>query len=362
MTAMGLALWAWAAVATADDRVRFETWVDHLPPDENPALTGGYRFTEQLWVDVAAAVRAYPGNLRVEHLGVTHDNRPMWAFHCASPLVDAHRRVLVIAGLHAMEWITTEVAVEGLALCAAKPEYGVSVTFVPLVNPDGRSKVEADLRAGETRWRRGNRVNVDLNRDFAYNREPRAVWAKLPGSRVFYEPTPDALSQPESRAIDALADRYRFHRAASLHAFGGFLYYPWAGRFQRTPDWRAFHELGYAMAAAQGGRRAYRVRQLGRNLFFFRAQGAEIDHLYGVYGARAWLVELTRSGATARNPGHFWPYFRRYNPEDRETHIGDGQRALAVLYRYPTQPGEVGEDGAPVVPPAPRRGLTTRSR
>jgi hypothetical protein len=352
-----LLLLAWCAVAPlarADEALRFHTWVAYLPEQAAPEGIGDYRTADAIWREIADLLEERPGVVTPERIGTTHDNRPLWAFHCVSPTVPVHRKVLVFGGIHAMEWIAAEVATDALIACAHHPPPGVAVTFVPLLNPDGRSKVEADLRAGETRWRRGNRLNVDLNRDFAVNREPRAVWAKLPVTRMFYAHSDAPLSQPETRALDGLADQERFHRAVSLHAFGAFHYYPWAGRFQRPPDRAAFQELGYAMSAAQVGPRAYRVRQLGRNFFFFRAQGAEIDHLYGLYGTRAFLIELTRSGASVRHPRHFWPYFRRYNPDNREVHVQDGLAALWALYTYPTLPGEVGDDGNPVIPAPPR--------
>ena len=114
--------------------------------------------------------------------------------------------------------------------------------MIPLLNPDGRDKVEADLVAGRNNYRRGNEKNVDLNRDFAVNTEARAIWRFLiPG---YYAHSEVPLSQPESQALDALAAREVYDRAVSLHAFGGFFYYPWSGRFSPPPDEADFMALG----------------------------------------------------------------------------------------------------------------------
>lgn len=229
------------ACARADDRDAFLSWVaqpvpssdatstpasiqapfplERAPDDATELAPPGYRFAQTAYTEIAAQVRAQPHPIAVEQIGVSVQGRPLWAFHIGDP--QSPRRVLVFAGIHAMEWISTEVALELLlALAAAPTPHPARVTIIPLLNPDGRARVERDLRLGEERYRRGNARNVDLNRDFSVNRQARAVWRKaIPG---YYGASPAPLSQPESRALDALADRERYHRAASLHSFGGF--------------------------------------------------------------------------------------------------------------------------------------------
>lgn len=207
------------------------------------------------------------------------------------------------------------------------------VTVIPLLNPDGRVKVERDLIGGINSYRRGNAHNVDLNRDFAVHADARAVWRRvIPG---YYAHSEQPLSQPESRALDGLLARERYDRAASLHAFGGYLYFPWAGRFARPDTWAEHLAVGRAMERAMGAH-AYRPAQLGRWGFFFRAQGAELDHLHGRYGATSFLVELTRSGFDPLRPASsLRTYFRWYNPEDVERHRRKGVAAMRALITAP---------------------------
>jgi hypothetical protein len=284
--------------------------------------------------DVAAS---RPGAIRVEEIGRTARDRPIWAFTFAEPrvlvggphpAVPVEERVLVFAGIHALEWISTEAA---LALChdlAAVPPRGVAVTVIPVLNVDGRLRAEADARAGRNAYRRGNgaRPPVDLNRDFAVHHEAVSVWRHiLPG---YHASSGSPLSQPESRALDALAARERFDRAASLHAFGGYFYTPWAGRWRRADDHAEMVAIGREMERAQGPH-AYRTRQLSRWGFFFRANGAEIDHLYGEYGTRAFLIEITRSGFDLRHPiDSVRTYLRWYNPARPTPHV---ERTVAAL-------------------------------
>lgn len=281
-------------------------------------------------------MRERPGVVDVELLDHTPAGRPIWAFHIQDPATPATRSVLVFANIHALEWISSEVAVDVLLWEVEHPEPGVRITVIPVLNPDGRVKVEDDLVAGRDAYRRGNGKNVDLNRDFPVNAEPRAIWRHvIPG---YYGHSDDPLGQVESAALDALAARETYDRAVSLHAFGGFLYYPWAGRFAHPPDATDFVELGRTMEQAQGAH-AYHTLQLGRWGFFFRAQGAEIDDLYGRYGTRAFLIELTRSGLTL-NPKTWHTYFRWYNPEDPDRHVESGLRAVRALINTPETPGE----------------------
>ena len=333
------ALLPFAALA-ADPDVDTETflrWASRLDaPAPHPEIAESYRFAAQHFQEIATWVARAPAVVSPERIGTSVDGRPIWAFHVTDPGRVPERDVLVFANLHALEWMGSEVATDLLVELAQAPP-NVRVTIVPIANPDGRARVEQDLVAGRNTYRRGNAEHVDLNRDFAVNTDVRAVWAAiLPG---YYDHSEVPLSQPESRALDDLAARGGYERAASLHAFGGFLFYPWSGRFERPPDRADFAELGHAMEVAMGSR-PYVTRQLGRWGFFFRAQGSEIDHLYGRYGTRAFLIELTRSGMSPVRPSTWRSYFRWYNPALPARHARAGVSALRALIRHPGLPGE----------------------
>jgi hypothetical protein len=157
------------------------------------------------------------------------------------------------------------------------------------------------------------------------------VWRHIIPRR--YTTSPGPLSQPESQAIDALASRERFDVAVSLHAFGGYIYYPWAGLWERPPDRARFVELGTVMQGGMGAR-AYRVQQLSHWAFFFRGHGMELDHLYQQYGTHAFLIELTRSGLSVRHPRDRKVDFRWYNPRDPAPDTARGVGALLALTHH----------------------------
>jgi hypothetical protein len=289
-----------------------------------------YHFYSELHSELAQTVEDWSGRVRPEQIGRTVEGRPIWAFHIRDPGTPVERSVLVTAQIHALEWVGAEVAMRLIMEQAERPEPGVALTVIPVLNVDGRMRVESDLRQGRNLYRRANAQKVDLNRDFAELREPRAVWRHvLPG---YYATSPAPLSQPESRALAELADREVYDRAMSLHAAGGFIYTPWAGSWERPADHEEMTELARQMRGAQG-RRPYRVVQLSRFLFFFRGHGMELDHLYARHGTQAFLMELTRGGFIWTDRSSFKTYFRWYNPVDPDHHIDQGIRALRVLIR-----------------------------
>lgn len=325
-------------LALADDRAAFDTWSIQSPrPIAKLDVSDGYRTTADVYDEVREAIAAHPDHVRVEQFGETIAKRPLWAFH-VSDGGPVERKVLVFASIHALEWISTEVATSLLLELIANPEPGTLVTVIPILNPDGRMKVELDLAGGHNLFRRGNTKNVDLNRDFAVNREAKAFWKVF--IPKYYATSPEPLSQPESRALDALAARQCYDRAASLHAFGGYLFWPWSGRWHRPEDKKDFRTLGKGMREAQG-KKPFTSRQLSRWAFFFRAQGTEIDHLYGTYGTRAFLVELTGGGIPPFRKGTKKNPFRRYNAPDPSFHTEQGLEAMRALIEMPPTKGEL---------------------
>ncbi len=329
----------WGAVALAlagpEPNQELHAWLEaDVVPEVHPVVAADYAFARTHMAEVAAVAKRKPGAVQVDVIGRSVRDQPIWAVHVLEPGCSPEREVLVFAGIHALEWISTEVAMAILYELMELPQCDVGVTVIPILNPDGRANVEADLVEAANRYRRGNGAvpAVDLNRDFAYQRQASAAWRGLPILKGYYGTTDAPLSQPESRALDALVAARGYERAVSLHAFGGYHYFPWSGSFQRPDDWDTYMALGRQMERAQADH-AYRPRQLGRWGFFFRAHGTEIDHLYGEHGTLAFLMELTRSGLQPLRPASRRTYFRWYNPVHPTRHVARGVAAVRALIR-----------------------------
>ncbi len=299
-----------------------------IGPSPGAELSAGYLRAEEVQARAQDLAERLPGRVQALALGESVESRPITAYRVADPGTPVRRSMLVFAGIHALEWISTEVALAFLDEVARRPPPGVELVVLPLLNVDGRARVEGDLDQGRLdRYRRANAHGVDLNRNFAVHTEPRAIWRHL--LPAWYRVPETPLSEPEARIIDQLGAR-GFDVAVSLHAFGGYHFLPWAGRSSRPPGWPALWALGQTLERGQG-RGAYRAMQLSRWAFFFRGHGMEIDHLYGQYGIPAVLIELTRSGV--RGPADLETPFRWYNPRDPARHRALGVQALLAVAR-----------------------------
>lgn len=308
-----------------------------------PIPEPGYHRASDVFSELALVSENNPRVATQFEIGTSVEGRTIYAWRIRDPSVPAAGKLLVFGNIHAMEWVPTEVALAFALDLVAAPILGVEVVVVPSLNVDGRDRVERDLITGKNTYRRRNANGVDLNRDFAINRESKAIWKAIIPRRYAVSPAP--LSQPESQAIDSLAATEQFDAAVSLHSFGGFFYYPWSGLWARTLDQDELHRLGVVMRDAMD-KHPYKPMQLSRWGFYFRGLGMEVDHLYGRYGAMSFLVETTRSGIESIDD--LGTYFRWYNPRDPARHVDEGVRYLRALA------GEVAAGRAKrVAPPAP---------
>ncbi|HEX6702660.1 MAG TPA: M14 family metallopeptidase [Gaiellaceae bacterium] len=180
------------------------------------------------------------------------EGRTSHAIKIAKGTGDRHG-VLLIGGVHARELVNPDLLVAfALKLCQAysgntgltygAKSYGaVDVKLIvetldtiifPLVNPDGRTYVQA---AGGDAWWRKNRahhagttcVGVDLNRNFDF------LWSSGIGTstdpceyQIYRGPT--AFSEPESRNVRHLLDTFpHVECMIDVHSFSEDFLYPW---------------------------------------------------------------------------------------------------------------------------------------
>jgi hypothetical protein len=144
-----------------------------------------------------------------------------------------------------------------------------------------------------------------------------------------YRPGREAFSEPETAALRDLAAAHPPHAAISFHAFGGWIFHPWAALAEPPPDAERFARVAGRMAKAM--RKPYRVAQLGRWASWFRAHGAEIDHLYGRHHTLSFLVEVSRGGLRAGRPASWIDPLAWFNPEDPRSHVDDVLAAALEL-------------------------------
>ncbi|MBM73904.1 MAG: hypothetical protein CMK59_00780 [Proteobacteria bacterium] len=308
--------------------VNHSSWTSslNLPPHPEP----DYHFYNEMHHELAqlSSIR----NIQPFVIGHTVEKRPIWAFRSSNPKTPVQRRILIFAGLHALEWIGTEAALQFIERFSKHPIDGIEAVVVPIVNVDRRLLVEEDLLKGERAYRRSNAAGIDLNRDFEINRRSDAIWKHVFPDR--YSTSPAPLSQPETRALDRMVQAETYDAVVSLHSFGGYIYYPWAGQYERVQDWQHLHAMATAMKTGQRDRHPYRVKQLSHWWFIFRILGSEIDHFYGKYNIPSFLIELTWTGIHPLKPKTWRDPFRMYNPINPQRHSTHGSDALYALCIY----------------------------
>jgi hypothetical protein len=308
---------------------RYLRWVQQWDIIEHPEEN--YHFYSEIHHEIANKVRDSPGVITPFRIGRTVEKRSIWAFRIKNPKTTPNKKILIFAGLHPLEWVGVESAFEALLVLATHPPDNVEVVIIPVLNIDRRLVVERDLMAENRKYRRVNSGGEDLNREFEIHRNEPTIWRHVFTER--YETSTHPLSQPESQSLDKLASE-GFDAAISLHCFGGYIYYPWAGSYERPPDWRKLHNLALLMKQAQPHNHQYRVKQLSHWMLFFRPQGTEIDHLYGKYGIFTFLIEMTRSGIVWHDRDTWKDPFRMYNPITPQIDISRGRESILSLVRF----------------------------
>jgi len=198
----------------------------------------------------------------------TWENRVCRAVRVAADLATARPTVVLFAGVHAREWggpdilvsflerLTAavsdgaEIALPGYTVPTADVERignGLDVVVFPQANPDGRAySMRTD---GNEMWRTNRRPSpvggVDVNRnydwlwDFRRYFDPRALTrgevsvSDTRGNDTYHGP--EAFSEPETRNVAWLVDRYPTTRfLTDVHSFSELILYPWGDDDNQT--------------------------------------------------------------------------------------------------------------------------------
>ena len=147
------------------------------------------------WATMSASARASTAARTRTTIGHSVMGRPINAYRRSTG--GARVRYLVIGQMHGDEPAGTEV-IRGRLLDIALPA-GVTMWFIPTVNPDGLA-----------RHTRTNAHGVDLNRNFPYHWVYSGV-----GTNTYSGPRPQ--SEPETRAVLQFLDKLRPQTIVSIH-------------------------------------------------------------------------------------------------------------------------------------------------
>jgi hypothetical protein len=293
---------------------------------------GPYHTYREQFARVDRLLKRHPRSLSAFAIGSSVGGEPIWVVRAsnAPESAEPEARFLVLALLHAIEFVGTELCVTLLERFAANMGKNPAlqnreVHFVPILNPDGYLLVEEELAKGRARFRRANRNGVDLTRNFSVFYSRRYFWHRA--LKRVYNPGPRPFSEPETAALRTHLLQNRFDYALSFHSFGGRFLFPYGGTraASRLDDW--YRRTARALIDNQP-HYGYKAGQIARTRPFFLVRGTEADYLHETHGTRSMIVELGRGGLRVLNPRYLFDPFPLFNPRDLPFEIENLMEAL----------------------------------
>ena len=253
--------------------------------------------------------KLYPDITALKKIGKTRSGRPIWALRVTdNPKKDENEPMLLFnAAHHGSELMATEFALDAMhyILSNAKTDAKVKkwtraldLWFVPMVNPDGNycfwNKDENVGRKncwdvnqdGEVELREG----VDLNRNYPFK------WGALKekGSRSwplsYYYRGPSAGSEPETKAMMRLSEKYHPVAVISWHTSGSMILSPYTIDGVSNPEvdvpWAIAEELVDDLPVRHPTRKKMRVKRK-----MYSVDGTDQDWHYFTHGSIAYIIE-----------------------------------------------------------------------
>jgi hypothetical protein len=260
---------------------------------------------------VRAILRGYqqrfPELSELVELGRSHQGRPILALAIGRERSGTKPSILLNGSHHGDEPLSTEIvldAVQQLLECSEDPEISAFldefvIWCVPLVNPDGNAMhVERSLRRGRKNGRDldddgiiGLDEGVDLNRNYPFR------WGETGEEGSRSKPThpwfrgPSAASEPETKAMMALAEQERFVASISYHTGTVAVLAPYTINEVPNPEpneaWVVAEELISRLPSPVKGRDFPLRRQL------YSVDGTDQDWHRYTHGTLALLVEAS---------------------------------------------------------------------
>ncbi len=259
-----------------------------------------YFSLEEIYAAMDKAREDFPDLVRVIDYGQSVEGRPLRMIEISKGPGDK-AKVLYSANIHGNE-------MAGNMICLALMDYfleesqkdrdveyllqRLNVYIIPVLNPDGMARTVRQQSGVGTLYSitRKNANGVDLNRNYPYPAEALDRLRDSAGSSHKWSVNyrgPGPLSEPESRAIDALFAEHKFTLHCNWHTTGGLVMSPPATLPEPLPD----DELHDAL------RKAYRDAMFDKykqhtELQFYPTIGSLDDYLYHRYGALCITMEV----------------------------------------------------------------------
>ena len=217
-----------------------------ITKEQDRIVTGKFKYDyDVMEKDLRALQRKYGEAISYTSMGKSVEGRELYAVKIGK----GDQKLLVVGSVHAREWMTSYLLMNLLELYLEARQEGkrvgaynirkmlqdATITFVPMLNPDGvdlvlngvgdRDKASL-MHMNEniedfSRWK-ANIAGVDLNRQF------NADWADTDSKEApsFENYKGDSyLDQPESQALAALAEQEDFDITVAYHLSGSVIFW-----------------------------------------------------------------------------------------------------------------------------------------
>lgn len=236
----------------------------------------------------------------------------------------AKGKMLIISGVHAREYAPPELAMRFAESLVNGYNVNADITWllqhteihlIVHVNPDGRFVAENYPRLS---WRKNlnpvqnggcssDNIGVDINRnyDLSWGETKNGASSSDPCDSNYHGSSP--ISEPETQAVvnyaqDLFPEEQRKDPAdinrelgedimgmfVDIHAYGGYVYFPWGFDGSRSPDDEALQALGRKVAHYND----YKLWAPGSPDFQYPATGDGSDYMYAVAGVASFGFEL----------------------------------------------------------------------
>lgn len=246
------------ANSAADSNVYADGLGDTLPLPAGFHFNNIATYTYQNMVDDLTVLKAQFPEMQMDVLGTTADNRSLYHVVVGNP--NAKHKILVHAGIHAREYIVSQLCMREIASLLEMQQKGTvyrgcsvpellqntCIHFVPMVDPDGITLVQGGIDALQTAaaktsvltiagfdgatdmgtylrtWK--NNINgVNLNRNFDANWSEAAAKVDHPSSMNYKGTAPE--SEIESKMLADLTRAIMPDRTISYHTQGKVIYW-----------------------------------------------------------------------------------------------------------------------------------------
>jgi carboxypeptidase T len=262
------------------------------------------------------------------------EGRTIHALKLADGGGPGRRGVLFLGGVHARELVNpdalvtlatrmcqsytgnTDIVLGGKTYAASTVKLIVDtmdVFMLPLVNPDGRTYVQAP--SGDPWWRKNRRVNagspcqgVDLNRNFDFLHASGIGTSASECSEVFRGP--GAFSEPETRNVRWMLDTFDNIRGmVDVHSFSELVLHPWGDDDAQTTDTaQNFQNPAFDGLRGNPGDTIYREYMVASDRDWFVNAGNAIRDAIAAVRGHSYTVEaavlLYPTSGTSKDYGY----------------------------------------------------------